>query len=159
MTFIDLIDNYILEKIILKRKILKLTRKNEKHQKSWKSVLFQIPTEYLRELAVTCEEFKFSVSHCAYSPLHTAACNGNLQLFKYIAEKSKIQNPKDNTGSTPLHIAAEKGRFQICQFIMENTTDINPRDELGIDFSIPGHRCKLFSILKLPLWGLSFYTL
>ena len=124
------------ERLHWTRKIQKLTKENKKHQVSWKSVLVKIPTEFLKKLALTCQEYCYNICQwpdgTEYSPLHIASCSGNLQLFKHVFEKAKDKNPKDTMGQTPFHIAAGHGSsLEICEFIMERAEDKNPNDDHG----------------------------
>ena len=51
------------------------------------------------------------------TPLHEAAINGHLEIYKIIAERVKEINPKDRNGNTPLRLAEEKGHHEICRLI------------------------------------------
>ena len=86
------------ERLHWARKIQNLTKENKKHQISWKSVLVNIPTDILKKLALSCEEYHYNIPQCPdgieCSPLHIAACSGDLQLFKHIFEKSKDNQNK-----------------------------------------------------------------
>ena len=60
------------------------------------------------------------------TPLHVAAENGNLAIFKMIMDVIKDKNPMDQDKLTPLHLAAENGHEQICRQIMNAVLDKNP---------------------------------
>ena len=123
------------ERLQWTRKIQNLTKENKKHQISWKSVLVNIPTDILKKLALSCEEYHYHIpqwpdgTEC--SPLHIASCNGDLQLFKHILEKAKDKSPKDTQGDTPFHNAAAYGSLEIFEFIMERAEDKNPKNKQG----------------------------
>ena len=51
------------ERLLWTRKIQKLTKENKNHQISWKSVLVKIPTDFLKKLASTCEEYQDDISY------------------------------------------------------------------------------------------------
>jgi ankyrin repeat protein len=119
------------ERLQWTRKIQRLTKENKKHQDSWKLVLVKIPTEFLKKLALTCEEYDDDIFEWQRSPLHTAAYGGDFQLFEHIYEKSKEKNPKDKYGTTPLHTAAGQGSLEVCKFIMERVEEKNPKNENG----------------------------
>ena len=123
------------ERLKWTRKIQKLSKENAKHQTSWKLVLVKIPTEVLKKLALACEEYHYDIPQwpdgIESSPLHIAACSGDLQLFKHILEKVKDKNPKDHFEQTAFHTAASYGSLEIFEFIMERAEDKNPKDEDG----------------------------
>ena len=118
------------------RKLQKLTKD---HHISWKSVLVKIPTHFLKKLAVEYDLDPFPIgipirifqSGWKWSPLHTAAHSGDLQLFEHIYEKSKDKNPQDKHGQTPFHAAAVHGSLEIFEFILERTEDKNPKNKYG----------------------------
>ena len=68
--------------------------------------------------------------NCKRSPLHEAAENGHLLVYKltiekliiYVKDISDIQfiNPVGDNGETPLHIAARNGHLKICELIVKN---------------------------------------
>ena len=58
--------------------------------------------------------------------LHSAATDGNLQVYELITENALDKNPQNNIGITPLHLAAHYGHLEICQLIIENVQDKNP---------------------------------
>ena len=65
-------------------------------------------------------------------PLINAACNGHLEICKFIIANS--QDEKEPTPSgflPPLHAAAMYGHLDVCQFLFENGTDIDLKDSLG----------------------------
>ena len=64
-----------------------------------------------------------------WTPLHSAAENGHLEVCKLIIEKIEDKSPKSNFDKTPLHLAAKSGHFEVCKLIIENTEDINPKND------------------------------
>ena len=67
-----------------------------------------------------------------WTPLHTAAQNGNLEDCQSILKTEVEKNPKEKDGWTPLHSAAQNGHFDVFKLILENVDDKNPMDEYGI---------------------------
>ena len=84
--------------------------------------------------------------------LHSAATDGNLQVYKLITKNAldkNLWNPKNNLGITPLHLAAHYGHLEICQLIIANVLDKNPDNKRKWtplhDAAMNGH----FEICKL----------
>ena len=81
--------------------------------------------------------------------LHSAATDGNLQVYELLTEKALDKNPQNNFGITPLHLAAHYGHLEICQLIIENVQDKNPDNKRKWtplhDAAMNGH----FEICKL----------
>ena len=65
------------------------------------------------------------------TPLHIAAANGSLAIFKMIMEKNQDKNPKSSDGWTPLHIAAMNGRWDFCKLIIDSVPEKNPEHKFG----------------------------
>ena len=83
------------------------------------------------------------------TPLHTAAYNGHLEVYKVIMDLVVDKNPRSmcHSGYTPLHsaaheghldicevivkYAAEYGHLEVCKFLMKKSSEINPRDNFG----------------------------
>ena len=59
-----------------------------------------------------------------WTPLHFAADNGSIKVYKLI-----FKNPKNKYGSTPLHSAARSGHFELSKFIKEKLANKNPIDD------------------------------
>ena len=55
-----------------------------------------------------------------WSPLHIAAGQGNLDLWKYIFEKINSTQPRVQYKWTALHVAAKLGHEEICEFLIDN---------------------------------------
>ena len=87
--------------------------------------------------------------HFGATLLHSAATDGNLQVYKLITENNLDKNPQNNLGITPLHLAAHYGHLEICQLIIENVQDKNPNNNRKWtplhDAAMNGH----FEICKL----------
>ena len=63
-----------------------------------------------------------------WTPLHEAASQGNLAVFKYIADQTSNKNPAADNGRTPLHNAAANGHIQIVKFMMNLIDEQNKSD-------------------------------
>ena len=98
---------------------------------SWKMVIVRNPVEMVREIAMIVEEFfRFPVPDVGkrrvprntrqWAPLHIAAAQGNLSIFKYIFHKTNNEYPIGVT--TALHLAAQAGHLEVCQYIVNNTS-------------------------------------
>ena len=51
------------------------------------------------------------------TPLHMAAYEGFLDIFKYIVEHVTDKNPSNNDGETPFHYALENDRYNVVDYI------------------------------------------
>ena len=61
------------------------------------------------------------------TPLHYAAKNGHLEVYRFILEHLTDKNPGDMYGLTPLHFAAMRGQLEMCKLILEMVDNKNPR--------------------------------
>ena len=61
-----------------------------------------------------------------FTPLHYAADEGCLDIYKVIAERLDDKYPLADDGHLPIHYAALFGHYEICKFIIENGGDPNP---------------------------------
>ena len=66
-----------------------------------------------------------------WTPLHSAAFGGHIEIFSHIWELVENKYPTEIGGTTPLHWAAHEGHEHICRFILEHGGDKNPVDEDG----------------------------
>ena len=115
------------EKIQWKRKIQKFSWLNYLHERTWSSILVQVPKEYLKIIARACEKHIDSIEKEQCSPLHVAACCKDFKLFECILEKFHHKSPEDKYGRTPFHIAANAGNFEVCEFYVKEDRN-NPKD-------------------------------
>ncbi|KAL4200028.1 hypothetical protein AMTRI_Chr03g54340 [Amborella trichopoda] len=72
--------------------------------------------------------------------LLSAACTGNLDLFKKLAAQldegkellaKTIADVKDANGRGALHFAAREGKTEICKYLLELGLSIDPKDDYG----------------------------
>ena len=66
-----------------------------------------------------------------WTPLHTAAAYGNLEVCNAIMNQVLDKNPINFEGETPLHLAATEGHSSVCEAIMKNISNKNPSDNNG----------------------------
>jgi hypothetical protein len=67
------------------------------------------------------------VDNCGYTPLHYAACNGDLEVVAALINTGAAVNVKCRNLSTPLHIAATFGYLDILLAIINARADVNAR--------------------------------
>jgi hypothetical protein len=96
----------------------------------WNKVLKNTPVELLKELAVSTQPYG-SNSVFQWSSLHIVAEQGNLELCKFIFEKTKDTKPRIENKWTALHAAANMGHKEICKFLINNSDEKNPSDDNG----------------------------
>ena len=109
------------------------------------------PIIHVKELALATHIFFMKITSRfskQWHPLHIAAAQGHLQLYKHIFEKTDDKNPKSFEGLTPLQLAAQEGHLAVCKFIIERVDDKNPRDEKGTTPLHAAARCGHFEICK-----------
>ena len=66
-----------------------------------------------------------------WTPLHYAAKEGHLDVYKTISNLVEDKNPKDLEDFTPLHAAAMNFHKDLCEFIASKIQDKNPVDKDG----------------------------
>ena len=57
------------------------------------------------------------LDRCDYTPLHIFACNGKLEIVKFLVEKGFDINPRSNSGSSPLHLAVYNGYIEVIKYL------------------------------------------
>ena len=87
------------------------------------------------------------------TPLHQAALENHLDIFKQIVQYLDVVNPSNNFGRTPLHWASYYGYLELCEFISKITVDLNPltndAGETPIYFANEGNHRAVVSLLRL----------
>jgi ankyrin repeat protein len=89
-----------------------------------------------------------------WTPLHYAAKNSNLELFKYVFDRATNKNPYDKNRNTPLHLAVQTGTLKpkICRHIIKKIYNIHPINNCGktpLDLVQPAHSYEQQEIVKL----------
>ena len=98
------------------------------------------PVELVKELVVSTQQFfkdDATRTDLHWSPLQVVAEQGNLELCKYILEKTKntkscIQNNVGVYYTHPLLMAAKKGHVEIVKFLFDISKEKNPSDVDGM---------------------------
>ena len=67
-----------------------------------------------------------------YSPFHSAAQCGQLEICKLFLKRFANTNPGLNNGWTPFHEAAQFGQLEVCKLFMEEIDETNPMTNDGI---------------------------
>ena len=106
----------------------------------WNNVLKNTSVELVKELAVSTQQFfkdDATRTDLHWSPLQVVAEQGNLELCKYILEKTKntkscIQNNVGVYYTHPLLMAAKKGHVEIVKFLLDISKEKNPSDVDGM---------------------------
>ena len=68
----------------------------------------------------------FSKANNGCTPLHAAAYDGDLEIFKVLCPRGQDISPKNEDGDTPLHFAAQTGHLKMFEYIFWNMTEKNP---------------------------------
>ena len=64
-----------------------------------------------------------------WTPLHSAAEEGHVDIVKYLIPHLEDKNPALDSGWTPLHSAALYGHLEIVKCLVPHLEDLNPLDE------------------------------
>ena len=146
------------DKLIGIRVLRKYHRNFDKLKELWKEVIDKTSLVMMKQLAVAVRNFFRSypiiqnLESNQVAPIHIAAEQNNVDLCKFIYEKTKNKHPvailqldcNDNkieiakyhqskryleTDLTPLHIAAIKGNLEVFKLIFVNALYTNPANE------------------------------
>ena len=63
---------------------------------------------------------KNPAAYSGWTPLHSAAEHGHLNICKLIIENIVNKNSKTRKGVTPIHLAVMNGNFEVCKAITEH---------------------------------------
>ena len=117
------------------RMIQRYRRNMDNAYQQWKKVFKNTPVKFVKEISVSTQQFfKNDTSRIMsqWSPLHIVAGQGNLDLCKYIFEKTKNTHPIFQYEWTALHLAATHGHEEICKFLIDISEDKNPSAANGM---------------------------
>lgn len=69
-----------------------------------------------------------------YTPLHTSAHFGQINMAKYLISLMKQGeiNKRTQLGFTPLHLAAQQGHLQLVNILLDNSADPNIKNNVKI---------------------------
>ncbi|ACE05813.1 hypothetical protein Aasi_0393 [Candidatus Amoebophilus asiaticus 5a2] len=67
----------------------------------------------------------------AHTPLHRAACNGNIALIRLLIDKGAHVDPINSYQDTPLHLAVKGGHLEVVKYLIEKGAGINSRNIYG----------------------------
>ena len=65
------------------------------------------------------------------TPLHLAACSGNVETIKLLLNNGANINITDDDGNTALHLAAKRGRANAISVLLESGSDVNKAGRRG----------------------------
>lgn len=71
------------------------------------------------------------VDRAGRTPLHYAACDGDLGAARQLLRESADPSARDDNGWTPLHFAAQGSHFAIAEELVARGADIDAVDEHG----------------------------
>ena len=121
----------------------------QEFQDQWKIIIKKTPAKILKELATVILNF-FSIHPQNYgyqwAPIHIAAQQGSLKLFKYILDKTGDAYSTRKDGWTTLHMAVDGGNFEVCQFLVDNMANKNPGSLSNLT---PLHIAAMFGHLRI----------
>ena len=128
----NFIDN---QKFIWLRRILKYNASMTEFSDHWKQMITNTSTDHVKELSTVVETF-FEVhdSKCKsqWAPLHIAAIQSQLEMSKFIMQRTKDNNTtRTEDQITALHMAAFSGHTEVCRYIVDKLDDKNPADKHG----------------------------
>ena len=69
-----------------------------------------------------------------WTPLHSAAFHGRLNICEFIMKTVENKNPGglDTMGWTPLHYAAQKGHLDVCKLFLKHIQEKMPKTFAGL---------------------------
>ena len=123
------------QKIYWVRMIQRYSKNMKSSYLQWKKVFKNTHVEHVKGLSVSIQQFVKDDALRSYFqmfPMHVVADQGNLELCKYIFEKTKDTKLSGSNNWTALHMAAFKGYKEIYEFLMHNSEKKNPSNEEGM---------------------------
>jgi ankyrin repeat protein len=68
----------------------------------------------------------------AYTGLHYAAMNGNLQIIAILVKANAKLNVEDRLGDTPLHLAADHDQTEAAKLLLDVGAAVDPQNKDGM---------------------------
>ena len=115
------------EKILWFRMIQKYIGVKNEFSIAWRKVLTKVPADFVSQVAITTQQFHalwtiramqqmMMLQIPGASPIHVAASDGSVDLYKQIAAKLGDMNQTDIFGNFhPLFIAVLEGHYDVCK--------------------------------------------
>jgi len=91
-------------------------------------------TGNLRIVKFVVEELGVSLNvrnNEGFTPLHTAAFAGHLNVVRYLVSAGANVNARDKNGNTPLHLAAMWGNGGVVSYLVRNGANVTLRNREG----------------------------
>ncbi len=83
------------------------------------------------------------------SPLHHAACNGNLTIVEHLIEAGTSLDAQDRYGLTPIFHAIRNGHLRVTEILIKAGASLDIQDDLGYRPLHMAVRCNKLEICKL----------
>ena len=127
----DFIDNEIFHSV---RKIQGFVYMTE-FQQQWNKVLNNIPTQVKKEIFgrfEQCFQYDWYKKKLQWSPLHIAAEQGQLEVCKFMIERTRYANPMRKDGITEIQMATFIGFQETCDLLRHHfTTTMTDLDHIA----------------------------
>ena len=128
------------QKFVQIRTVKAIVRQFDDVEETWNDVFMNNSTEIIIELQLAVQEFYKEFEHNpellnsshGLSPIHIAAGVSNINLMKWLQEKTTDKYPKNQDGWTPLHAAAESGNLKTFKMIFDEVEEKNPSAGFGV---------------------------
>ena len=94
-------------------------------QQQWNEVLKNIPTQIRKEIFGRFEQvfqYDWYRKKLQWSPLHIAAEQGQLELCKFMIERTRDANPMRKDGITEIQMATFFGFQETCDLLRDHFT-------------------------------------
>ena len=85
--------------------------------------------DWYKRLTKTSDD-KNPANQFGWTPLHSAAQNGQIAVCKFIMENLEDKNPKDTLGITPFDAAAENGHLELCECIFRSIEEHSESEKI-----------------------------
>lgn len=71
------------------------------------------------------------------TPLHVAACVGNLKSARLLVQNGANVNVPDKSGKTPLDLALERGSKEVAKFLLGRTSNPKAKSDVAKVVCLP----------------------